>query len=308
MKQIFLHIGLHKTGTTAIQRFLSANRDALADTGVLYPVAGQRSDDPHAQHLLAPSIARQMQVDCEEVWQKLTSEIEMSSADKVVVSTEGLCLSDTDEVARIRHHLAGMDVRILICFRNQLDLMLSRYKQQIKSQKTSEGAREFFQTRLDYCDYRALVDRWVSEFGADRVDICCYERVCQEPGLIRDFVQRTGVSMEVPDVERRANVSPDDRASLLLLSLNRHPLVNRSWVGRRLRRHLMRMTKPGRTVGMIAAPFLPSALVSDEDQEWLRTQLQPLADAFVKTLGDADRPFFSLSGGTADQPAVAHQA
>src|ERR1044071_8432469 len=37
--KLHLHIGCEKTGTTSIQRFLRANRELLAQTGVLYPRA-----------------------------------------------------------------------------------------------------------------------------------------------------------------------------------------------------------------------------------------------------------------------------
>ena len=36
-KTIYLHIGVSKTGTTSIQRFLYKNRELLKDKGILYP-------------------------------------------------------------------------------------------------------------------------------------------------------------------------------------------------------------------------------------------------------------------------------
>jgi len=37
MKTVYLHIGLHKTGTSTIQFFLANNREKLAELGYLYP-------------------------------------------------------------------------------------------------------------------------------------------------------------------------------------------------------------------------------------------------------------------------------
>lgn len=39
---IYLHIGTHKTGTSAIQDFLLLNRKLLARKGVLYPQKSRR--------------------------------------------------------------------------------------------------------------------------------------------------------------------------------------------------------------------------------------------------------------------------
>ena len=41
---IYLHMGFYKTGTTAIQKFLSLNRDQLVKQGFLYPAIGAYGD------------------------------------------------------------------------------------------------------------------------------------------------------------------------------------------------------------------------------------------------------------------------
>ena len=45
--RIILHIGVYKTGTTAVQSFLARNRSALAEQGVLYPESFTRFDAHH---------------------------------------------------------------------------------------------------------------------------------------------------------------------------------------------------------------------------------------------------------------------
>ena len=39
-RSCFIHAGTHKTGTTAIQRFLAGNRETLARAGFYYPRSG----------------------------------------------------------------------------------------------------------------------------------------------------------------------------------------------------------------------------------------------------------------------------
>ena len=38
--KLVLHVGIHKTGTSAIQAFCKENRATLAEIGVLYPKTG----------------------------------------------------------------------------------------------------------------------------------------------------------------------------------------------------------------------------------------------------------------------------
>ena len=54
-KTLYLHIGMHKTGTTALQTFFSLNERTLATRGVCYPEVG-RSKPSVAHHDIANSI------------------------------------------------------------------------------------------------------------------------------------------------------------------------------------------------------------------------------------------------------------
>jgi len=44
-RRLILHVGTHKTGTTALQWFLAANRLPLAEAGIHYPLAGRHLRD-----------------------------------------------------------------------------------------------------------------------------------------------------------------------------------------------------------------------------------------------------------------------
>ncbi len=37
--ELYLHIGTEKTGTTSVQKFFRANREVLAQNGIIYPLA-----------------------------------------------------------------------------------------------------------------------------------------------------------------------------------------------------------------------------------------------------------------------------
>jgi hypothetical protein len=56
MPRLYVHCGLHKTGTTALQDFLAAQAATLARAGVLYPRAG-RPGVAGGQHNIAWRLA-----------------------------------------------------------------------------------------------------------------------------------------------------------------------------------------------------------------------------------------------------------
>ena len=58
-RQIYLHIGFPKTGTTSIQTWLTEHAAALAAHGVLYPAIGRDGQEyQYGHHRLARSWSR----------------------------------------------------------------------------------------------------------------------------------------------------------------------------------------------------------------------------------------------------------
>ena len=49
-RKLLLHIGIHKTGTTAIQYLLLHNAKLLAEQGFLVPQSGRPSYEPFGHH------------------------------------------------------------------------------------------------------------------------------------------------------------------------------------------------------------------------------------------------------------------
>jgi hypothetical protein len=56
-RRVLLHAGLHKTGTSALQEFLSSAAGRLRARGVLYPESGRPANWPHAHHNIAWQLA-----------------------------------------------------------------------------------------------------------------------------------------------------------------------------------------------------------------------------------------------------------
>jgi hypothetical protein len=56
-RRVLLHAGLHKTGSTALQQFLSSATATLRARGLLYPVSGRSADYPLGHHNIAWQLA-----------------------------------------------------------------------------------------------------------------------------------------------------------------------------------------------------------------------------------------------------------
>ena len=92
MKKLILHIGRHKSGTTAIQRFLRKNGDFLTSNGFYYPQTGTRGA---AHHEISEPMQRrytrqnkQFSPDSNPLLAQLRDEIAAADQQKIILSSE----------------------------------------------------------------------------------------------------------------------------------------------------------------------------------------------------------------------------
>lgn len=134
--ELLLHAGPHKTGTSALQDWLTANRRSLAKQGVLFPTAGQPGT--RGQHNLYWQLAghRRYRGDVSG-WPELWQEIAASrGVRQVVISAEGFShlLTDPKRTAALRDILAPRfsKVTLLVVARPQWSLVPAVFGQTTK--------------------------------------------------------------------------------------------------------------------------------------------------------------------------------
>ncbi len=112
--RLVLHLGMHKTGTTAIQAALAAGAPALARRGVLFPVAGRAAGhapvrpggNPGHQALVAA-----LHRDDPAPWDAIAAEARRAGAATVVVSAENLLLPRAEDRAMLVSRLVAQAAR-----------------------------------------------------------------------------------------------------------------------------------------------------------------------------------------------------
>jgi hypothetical protein len=117
MKKCYIHIGVHKTGTTSIQILLGRHRCALRKHGISVPVAGNPwSLDVGYHHNIAFELNHDNRfVPGRGGLDALCRELEKEECPTVVISSEDLCAStrDAGKVARLREPIAAMGYEII---------------------------------------------------------------------------------------------------------------------------------------------------------------------------------------------------
>ena len=242
----FVHIGAAKTGSTTIQKWLVANADALRDQGIEYDRLWIRRRATRLAHIELSfcvaehsgkllnnrSLRRVCNVHTAEEQAAFVARYETffdrqvgaMSGQTLILSSEYLCggVKTPEDIAHLDAWLRARfdDVRYVIYFRRQEDLVLSRYSQRLR-----EGTGDSFATFLDRTakvNHYKLVHRWRAAIGATALDVRLLEPDWLFNGdLVADFAQTIGADSSALSVPLRSNESISLPAQMLLRALNR---------------------------------------------------------------------------------------
>jgi len=145
--RIILHLGGNKTGTTALQSTLYAQRQILAAHGILYPdlkildestrshwpLAVAFMNKPHEYYLLKDREIGKAEADdfTQNVLDRLDSQISGAGCQVVILSSEALSMLEDDELVRFRNYFKTRygDVTAIYFGREPAASLISFYQQ-----------------------------------------------------------------------------------------------------------------------------------------------------------------------------------
>jgi hypothetical protein len=217
MRQLFLHIGTHKTGTTALQHYLFSNQDALRSIGWYYPRIGIPHGHIFGHRDLAWSTLRGNAEDLEELVSELNT---LPPEVKCVISSEEFEFCERLESLQVR--LKQYDVTVILYLRRQDDLLLSAYSENLRGRSAFAGGLTQFERRMSQhkrFDYVALCQRWSETFGYDKLKVRIYT---PKISIVDDFCSTVGIDIQQLSSPSRsfANTSIDARLSGAFRVLN----------------------------------------------------------------------------------------
>ncbi|MGW7255571.1 hypothetical protein [Streptomyces sp. NPDC054834] len=214
-----LHIGPHKTGTTAIQGALFAAKEALPRYGVEFPA---HSRHPMEAALAACSRPAMMgdTAPTDRHWTRLLEQVRATGGHTSVVSSEFFAdAHDGATVERIVGQLGGDRVHILVTVRPLAKIMPSQWQQYVQN-GLRMGYEEWLEHMLRKAPYEKpnpsfwhrhrhdrLVERWSRVTGPERVTVVVVDDR-DRGGLLRTFEALLslpdGLLRPVPDTANRS--------------------------------------------------------------------------------------------------------
>jgi hypothetical protein len=204
-KSCFLHIGAPKTGSTALQKFLASNRDALTRLGWEYPDVNLRGFGHHDLAFLISGGYPEWALPQERTLDELSFDLISSVAERnnVIISSENFYLFPNPEgIAEIlrKANFPYEDVKVVLYVRRQDNALVSWYNQVIKAQGYSGSFAECISCYRDLWDYATRLEAWSDVFGRNNVIVRPYQfKDLVENDIRRDFLRLAGLSPDIFD-------------------------------------------------------------------------------------------------------------
>lgn len=200
--RLVLHIGMHKTGSTSLQRFFVRNRWLLRVLGIDYPDArgpDGRHLPKHNDLFLAISHEKDKQGAPHPILGGSAARIraledKLQPGKITVISAEGLS-GQNKAFAKAFAPLAKVaDVRVVCYLRRQDDWINSFYKQMVLSREVRETHtfEEFLnmpRTRR-HLDYSTMLRWWADAFGTENIRVLIYP---PRQSILAEFLSAAGL-------------------------------------------------------------------------------------------------------------------
>lgn len=216
MATVYLHIGLPKTGTTAVQHFLTDNDEALKNHGICFPDFGLKYPGigyrRNARFLVAAYTDDTGKKDkkrpCQEYDATLDRIAELAkSYDKILLSDEAIWIDSqnrSDFWPKLKEDFdkRGLPLRIIVYLRRQDAYMQSLYCQKIKAAKTMVHFSDYLQLMQEKnypLDFSSRIDMLAEIFGKENLIIRVYEKAQykgEEQNIFSDFLDIFGLSLK----------------------------------------------------------------------------------------------------------------
>lgn len=215
-RQVFLHVGLPKTGTTFLQDALWANKVALGERGLLVPGRHRR------RHLLAsldlredPKLAKRPG-HVAQPWRDLVEEVLVWEGDSAVLSHEFFGAASEAQVRRAVESFPNSVLHVVVTAREMVGLGLSRWQEWVKN-GGQDSIDDYPGTDVYHptdewgwgsFDLAAILDRWGSVVPHERIHVLPLVAGARPEELWERFLSVLGVAPEgLPAAERPSNRS-----------------------------------------------------------------------------------------------------
>lgn len=204
--KLYLHIGIGKTGTSAIQHMLFSQRRELEKLGWLYPDVGI-SDNAH--HQLAYYDEQQIPRHVIQKVQDIKNEYQRGIYSHLLLSTEQFCYCKRTYIGDFIDLFDDFEIKIIFYVRNQIDLIKSAFMQKVRESSGGyyNDIDKFFNVTKYSFDFNERIHPWEEKLGAKNILVQLYDRRKNNFNVCDDFKNLLSLQMIKTDQLIHINTS-----------------------------------------------------------------------------------------------------
>lgn len=243
-RQLILHVGFHKSGTSALQESFNAQRVELGKLGVEYLDIGRK-----AHHRLAWALTQRPwgwknrggQRTPISHWQRAVRKINRSKSERILLSSEFFSELGEKQISRILQDIKNREIKVLFTLRPLVKLLGSSYQQYLKygikvdyeqwlhSVLDEPGVSKINPTFWKRNLHGKVIGRWAELVGKDQVSVVIVDE--SKPEFLFEAVSEViGISKDVLKSQPTgSNRSLSLEEMALLLRINQLFPEKRNW-------------------------------------------------------------------------------
>jgi hypothetical protein len=245
--QLILHVGFHKSGTSALQESLHIQRQELLEFGISYPAIGYTGRKAH--HRIAWALTQKPwgwktrggETTPYRHFSRIIGRINRSKVQKIVLSTEFFSELTAEQIQKIKLAVKNREVKIFFTIRPLAKILASSYQQYLKYGIKADyekwlhavldepGVAKLTPTFWKRHQHAEVIQRWSDVFGPESVTLIVADET--RPDFLYEAVNSY---LKLPEGLLKAQPTGTNRSlsmeevSLLLEINNRFP-KDRPW-------------------------------------------------------------------------------
>ncbi len=163
MKTIYLHIGIHRTGTTRIQRWCYDNSNLLLDNDFLYPKIGIPNRE-YGHHQIAHYFDKSKLYDNSETINALLKNIQSSDNQNIIISSEAFCLLNKMEIDHLNNTFHEYNTKVLLFLREPEEWLISSWKKRISLGSEKKSLISYAKDNIQKTSFSYYESMWIEIF------------------------------------------------------------------------------------------------------------------------------------------------
>ncbi|WP_226702102.1 hypothetical protein [Microbulbifer elongatus] len=239
MKQLIVHAGMPKNGSSAIQVMFAKNRDKLLDLSIDYFNVGEFESGKSgaitsgngaliSRSLLNEGHEAYFHDPDDNLLRELQAKVKSSRAEVGVVSSEFFTNIPASSVLKLKEFCdkLGVELRYFYYVRRQDQFLMSGYMQRVKRHGSVDYPEDFIKAsykNVGFLNYFAFTKQLESVLGLGNVIVRNFDVARKhEKGLAGDFVETVIGNTDGLEIQNEVvNVSPTPKEIKALILLNK---------------------------------------------------------------------------------------